>query len=117
MKIFSYNVNGIRAAIKKGFLEWLNEYGPDIICIQEIKANTDQLDLDLFSKIGFAIDINKNKIGKFLPVSKIEIKNKEDFYKSVQSDDLLLISNPNYVDEIKEYIIKNTNIKFKIQSL
>lgn len=72
---------------------------------------------DLFSKIGFAIDINKNKIGKFLPVSKIEIKNKEDFYKSVQSDDLLLISNPNYVDEIKEDIIKNTNIKFKIQSL
>jgi len=53
MKIFSYNVNGIRAAIKKGFLEWLNEYGPDIICIQEIKANTDQLDLDLFSKIGY----------------------------------------------------------------
>ena len=34
-------------------MEWLNEYGPDIICIQEIKANTDQLDLDLFSKIGY----------------------------------------------------------------
>lgn len=72
---------------------------------------------DLFNKIGFAIDINKNKIGKFLPVSKIEIKSKEDFYESVKSDDLLLISNPNYIDEIKNDIIKNTNIKFKIQSL
>tara|TARA_B100000768_G_scaffold135335_1_gene126126 strand:+ start:5995 stop:6759 length:765 start_codon:yes stop_codon:yes gene_type:complete len=53
MKIFSYNVNGIRAAIKKGFLEWLKEYGPDLICVQEIKANTDQLNLDLFSEIGY----------------------------------------------------------------
>ena len=53
MKIFSYNVNGIRAAIKKGFLEWLSEYSPDIICLQEIKANSDQLDLDLFNKIGY----------------------------------------------------------------
>ena len=46
MKIFSYNVNGIRAAIKKGFLNWLEEYSPDVICLQEIKANEDQLDLD-----------------------------------------------------------------------
>jgi len=53
MKIFSYNVNGIRAAIRKGFLEWLKEYNPDVICLQEIKANTDQLDLELFNKIGY----------------------------------------------------------------
>ena len=53
MKIYSYNVNGIRAAIRKGFIEWLREYNPDIICLQEIKANTDQLDLDLFNKIGY----------------------------------------------------------------
>ena len=53
MKIFSYNVNGIRAAIRKGFLEWLHEYNPDIICLQEIKANSDQLDLYLFNKIGY----------------------------------------------------------------
>ena len=53
MKIFSYNVNGIRAAVKKGFVEWLNENNPDIICLQEIKANKDQLDLKLFEKIGY----------------------------------------------------------------
>lgn len=53
MKIISYNVNGIRAAIKKGFIEWLKNSNSDVICIQEIKANTDQLDLSLFSDIGY----------------------------------------------------------------
>ena len=53
MKIISYNVNGIRAAIKKGFIEWLKNSNSDVICIQEIKANTDQLDLSLFLEIGY----------------------------------------------------------------
>ncbi len=43
MKIVSYNVNGIRAAIKKGFLEWLSESGADVVCIQETKAQSDQI--------------------------------------------------------------------------
>lgn len=43
MKIISYNVNGIRAAIKNGFLEWLTHASPDIICLQEIKAMEDQI--------------------------------------------------------------------------
>lgn len=38
MKIISYNVNGIRSAINKGFLEWLSDENPDVICLQEIKA-------------------------------------------------------------------------------
>ena len=47
MKIISYNVNGIRAAIKKGVLEWLKNENPDIICIQETKANKDQVETNL----------------------------------------------------------------------
>jgi exodeoxyribonuclease-3 len=43
MKIISYNVNGIRAAITKGFLEWLQIANPDVICLQEIKATEDQI--------------------------------------------------------------------------
>lgn len=39
MRIFSYNVNGIRSAQNKGFDEWLTQTNPDIICFQEIKAN------------------------------------------------------------------------------
>lgn len=43
--IISYNVNGIRAAAKKGFWEWLYAEKPDVICIQETKAHTEDLDL------------------------------------------------------------------------
>lgn len=51
--IISYNVNGIRSAISKGFVEWAMEFSPDIICLQEIKAMTNQLDLSLFEKAGY----------------------------------------------------------------
>lgn len=43
MNIISYNVNGIRAAAKKGFVEWLVESGADVVCIQETKAQADQI--------------------------------------------------------------------------
>lgn len=53
MIIISYNVNGIRAAIKKGFIDWLVAANPDVICLQEIKAQKDQLDLSLFEAVGY----------------------------------------------------------------
>ena len=53
MKVLSYNVNGIRAAIKKGFLDWLKAADPEVICIQETKAQKEQLDLSLFEEIGY----------------------------------------------------------------
>ena len=43
MRIISWNINGIRAAHKKGFLEWLDQESPDIMCVQETKASEDQL--------------------------------------------------------------------------
>ncbi len=53
MKIISYNVNGIRAAINKGFIDWLIAAQPDVICLQEIKAMEEQLDLSLFTEAGY----------------------------------------------------------------
>ncbi|ANQ50492.1 exodeoxyribonuclease III [Flammeovirga sp. MY04] len=53
MKIISYNVNGIRAAIKKDLVGWVNSCNPDIICIQETKAQPDQVDLSEFKDLGF----------------------------------------------------------------
>ena len=47
IKFISWNVNGIRAAIKKGFRDFVNEYDPDIICLQETKAQPEQVELDL----------------------------------------------------------------------
>ncbi|MEN8856658.1 MAG: exodeoxyribonuclease III [Flavobacteriaceae bacterium] len=53
MKIISYNVNGIRAAIKKGILDWLQQANPDVICIQETKAQQDQVDASLIELAGY----------------------------------------------------------------
>jgi exodeoxyribonuclease-3 len=53
MKIISYNVNGIRAAIKRGFIDWLKAANPDVVCLQEIKAQEDQLDVSLFEEAGY----------------------------------------------------------------
>lgn len=49
MKISSYNVNGIRAACKKGFVEWLESESPDVVCIQELKADESQIPPELLS--------------------------------------------------------------------
>jgi exodeoxyribonuclease-3 len=53
MKIISYNVNGIRAAITKGFIEWLQQANPDVICLQEIKASEDQVPVAEIEKAGY----------------------------------------------------------------
>ncbi len=53
MKIISYNVNGIRAAITKGFLDWLQHANPDMICLQEIKATEDQIPTDAITAAGY----------------------------------------------------------------
>ncbi len=53
MKIISYNVNGIRAALKKGFGDWLKVADPDVICIQETKAMKEQVDVAVFEDLGY----------------------------------------------------------------
>jgi exodeoxyribonuclease-3 len=52
-KIISYNVNGIRSAMSKGWIDWLKAADPDIVCLQEIKANPEQLDLSIFEQAGY----------------------------------------------------------------
>ena len=53
MKIISYNVNGIRAAITKGFIEWLQHANPDVICLQEIKATEEQIPVSDITAAGY----------------------------------------------------------------
>ncbi|SMG46730.1 exodeoxyribonuclease III [Sphingobacterium psychroaquaticum] len=54
MKIVSYNVNGIRAALKKDWLGWLKEENPDVVCLQEIKAPPDQVpEITLLEEMGY----------------------------------------------------------------
>ena len=53
MRIISYNVNGIRAVLKKGFIDWLKTNPADIICLQETKATKDDVDTKLLDALGF----------------------------------------------------------------
>lgn len=53
MKLLSYNVNGIRAALKKGFASWLEATQADVICIQETKALKSQVDTTALEALGY----------------------------------------------------------------
>ena len=53
MKIISYNVNGIRAALKKEFVQWLKAADPDVVCLQETKAMQEQVDMTEIEALGY----------------------------------------------------------------
>ena len=53
MKIATYNVNGVRAALGKGLVEWVQAGDYDILCLQEVKANEEQVDLAPFAELGY----------------------------------------------------------------
>ena len=53
MNIISYNVNGIRAAIGKGLLEWLDSVSPDVVCFQELRATPDQIPVMEIGAMGY----------------------------------------------------------------
>ncbi|MBO9731923.1 MAG: exodeoxyribonuclease III [Chitinophaga sp.] len=53
MRIISYNVNGLRSAMTKGFTEWLQSDPADVICLQEIKAHQENIDFQQFEKLGY----------------------------------------------------------------
>src|SRR5437867_3022718 len=53
MRILCWNVNGIRAAQRKGFLDYIKKEKPDVLCLQETKAQPDQLDPELLNVKGY----------------------------------------------------------------
>ena len=53
MKVVTYNLNGIRAAIGKGFIEWLAQSNADVVCLQELKAQPDQIPVMEFEAVGY----------------------------------------------------------------
>ena len=53
MKLISWNVNGVRAVVKKGFLDWLDQAQPDVFCLQETKAHVDQLAAEILTDHGY----------------------------------------------------------------
>lgn len=55
MKIISYNVNGIRSAMQKGLVAWLEQESPDVLCLQETKALPEQVECHLFEALGYEL--------------------------------------------------------------
>lgn len=53
MRIISYNVNGIRSAIKKGLIDWLATDPADVICLQKVKAHKEDIDFSVMEALGF----------------------------------------------------------------
>lgn len=53
MKIITYNVNGLRSALNKGFAEWMAEQKPDVLCLQETKAQPEQIPTEIFEHLGY----------------------------------------------------------------
>lgn len=85
MKIISWNVNGIRAVLKKGFLDFIKKENPDIICIQETKAHPRQVD-EMLSEYEYHFWNSAERPGysgtavfsKIKPISIIYGKDKEN---------------------------------------
>lgn len=78
MRIITYNINGIRAAQRRGLLDWLNEDPADIICLQEVKAAKEQIDLKPFLDLGFHVywyAAQKKGYSGVAVLSKIQPKN------------------------------------------
>jgi exodeoxyribonuclease-3 len=143
MKIISYNVNGIRAALKKGFLDWLQVANPDVICIQETKAHKEQLEVSLFEEAGYPFHywfsaqkkgyssvaiFCKEKPNHIAYGTGIESMDFEGRNLRVDFDDISIMSlylpsgtnierlnfKFNYMDEFQEYI---TNLKQELPNL
>mgnify|MGYP000256235042 CR=1 FL=1 len=141
-KIISYNVNGIRAALSKDWSGWVKSVDPDIICVQETKAQPEQIDSDLFKEMGYytymfsaekkgyssvAIltkkEPNHVEYGTGIETMDFEGRNlRVDFdnisimslYLPSGTNDARLNFKFNYMDEFQEYI---TNLKKEIPNL
>ncbi|TCI92229.1 exodeoxyribonuclease III [Tenacibaculum sp. M341] len=143
MKVVSYNVNGIRAALKKGFLDWLQQANPDVICIQETKAQKEQVNTMDFELAGYPyqywFSAEKKGYSGVAIFCKEEPKNvqygtgiasmdNEGRNVRVDYDDVSVMSmylpsgtnkdrldfKFNYMDEIQEYV---TNLRQEIPNL
>ncbi|GHT62959.1 exodeoxyribonuclease [Bacteroidia bacterium] len=80
MKIVSFNLNGIRSAINKGLFEWLGQESPDIFCVQETKAQPEQIDSVTLQSLGYESQIVHSAVKKGYSGVAIFSKQKPDYY-------------------------------------
>ena len=88
MNIISWNVNGLRAVVKKGNFKWLTDYSPDIFCLQETKAHPDQLSEEVRNVSGYTAYFDHSKIRKGYSGVAVYTKRKpESFHYGFENGD------------------------------
>lgn len=108
MNIFSWNVNGLRAVKKKGFHNFISEFNPDILCLQETKAHVNQLDEDLINITGYDSYFNSPKHKKGYSGVAIYTKVKPiSVYESLGFDEDLDDEGRTLIVEYKNFILLN----------
>ncbi|GHT88366.1 exodeoxyribonuclease [Bacteroidia bacterium] len=80
MKIISCNLNGIRSAASKGLFEWLEKESPAVFCVQETKAQPEQIDTITFQSLGYETQLVHSAQKKGYSGVAIFSKIKPDFY-------------------------------------
>jgi len=86
VKILSWNVNGLRSVYKKGFVEWLENSNADIVCLQETKANENQLTYDLLYPAGYEAHFNSAEKKGYSGVAVYTKKSPEQVEKTFGMD-------------------------------
>ncbi len=78
IRVATYNVNGIRSALAKGLIDWIREAQPDVLCLQEIKADENYFDVKPFEEMGYQVRIHpseKKGYSGVALISRIPFKN------------------------------------------
>ncbi|NLK62592.1 MAG: exodeoxyribonuclease III [Fusobacteria bacterium] len=105
MKLISWNVNGIRAVYQKGFIEWVLKENPDILCIQETKAQEEQLDDNLKNILGyksyFSSAKKKGYSGVAIYTKDLPLNVKTSNIENIDNEGRILIA------EYKDFILIN----------
>ncbi|MBQ9439159.1 MAG: exodeoxyribonuclease III [Paludibacteraceae bacterium] len=83
MKIISYNVNGIRAALSKGLNAWLGDERPDVFCVQETKAQPDQVDLEPFTELGYHVNLNSAQKKGYSGVAVLSLRQPDAVFEGI----------------------------------
>ena len=108
MKIFSWNVNGIRAIQKKGFKDFISNFKPDILCIQETKASIDQLSEDIINITKYESYFESCQIKKGYSGVAIYTKIKPiSFSTTLKSSEIFDIEGRNQIFEFDKFYLLN----------
>ena len=108
MKIFSWNVNGIRAIQKKGFKDFIRNFKPDILCIQETKASIDQLSADIINSPKYESYFESCQIKKGYSGVAIYTKIKPiSFSTTLKSSEIFDVEGRNQIFEFDKFYLLN----------